>query len=210
MSSDTDNLTRHCISVPASAFDEPTTQTIVSPFADSTQRAQYTDDETQNISPNNNFGIVQYDLYIDKTFVSNSFGGQTRANTFVSNGTAYDAIESEDVVIYEIVAGNNGPAPAMNVTVTDYIPTNLTVTDVRLTNSVVSTLVDVSDLVIDRTSTPGEIIITMPQFMFADDVYTFEVEGTMIGDHEEIINNLATIYTPAGTDDVIEANYSIG
>jgi hypothetical protein len=73
--SDTDESTRHTIEVSSSDFDEcfsDVPASLSNPiFTDGTIRPTYTDDQNQCISPNNNFGIVQYDLSIEKTFVKN-------------------------------------------------------------------------------------------------------------------------------------------
>jgi uncharacterized repeat protein (TIGR01451 family) len=90
----------------------------------------------QNISPNNNFGIVQYDLIIEKNFVSNedqsNVDWTNDPGSEIFNGTGRQFIESGDTVYYTLDVENAGPAPALDVVVRDMPPANMEIVNVTL------------------------------------------------------------------------------
>lgn len=214
---DTDQATLHDIEVYTANFDQQKiNQTI---FNDVTNRPQYPTDDNQYISPNNNFWIYRYDLEITKTFTKNEdqWGTDYTLRESISSwdqvtyslaNTGYYAVETGDTVYYELLAEHNGSWPADDVVVKDYYPSNLSIQDVTLKSSTVNPAVDVNTIVFDWATTSWEIVITLPSRIYADDVFTFEVEAVIIWEHYDRTHNDADIYTPDGQDDIHEVNYT--
>jgi uncharacterized repeat protein (TIGR01451 family) len=174
-------------------------------------RSQYPSDNNQKISPNNNFGIVQYDLEITKLFVENRDAAGVAYPLMMSfSGVSYATIESGDTVIYKVIASNKGPAPAMNVKVRDYVPANMTITNVRVIAK--PTRIATGDIALDRTTDPRVFVATTPvgnpAILFAGETVEFEITTKVTGLYGDLVKNKVSVYTPSATGDVIEKNYT--
>ena len=156
-----------------------TADEFVSPY-----KTMYTDED-------NNFGLVWYNLVIDKTFIKNvDQAGQERS----LEHNALPAIESWDRVYFELEFTNEWPTTAKTVTVKDMYP-------VAMSDFVLESQSGPSVLAMNDTGTELEFAIWD---MSAWDTYIVEVSAIVVGWFEDEITNTATIYTADETNDLIE------
>jgi LPXTG-site transpeptidase (sortase) family protein len=105
-----------------------------------------------------------------------------------------------ETVTFTLVITNNGNAPAPDVVVTDVLPSQFDVTEVRVTGNVpLGTVVNVTPLIGTGTA-PYTVVVTLGGSLGVSDIVTIDIVTEVNGTGTSPVNNTATLTTSAQTD----------